>query len=309
MGTILGFGAAAYDIIVRIKQMPQWDETEYVDSYQVQQGGMAATGIVAAAKLGAEAEFIGAVNNDTAGQFHLHNFDSYGIRHDRVILYDGLRNALTVALVNQNTGKRSFIHYKGLNTKESIPVGAIDFNSVTHVLYDGFFFDSAFVMAQRAKKVGIVNVTDISLGNRNPRLKAFLALMDYPVVSELFACAYTGCRDPSEAGKVLFQKSNKALIVTCGSKGACIITGEKIHWIAAVDAGPVVDSTGAGDVFHGAFVFSLSRGYGLEQSVLFANACAALKCRKPGGQSGIPSFDEVRKILINQYPSCSVWLK
>ncbi len=306
MGTILGLGAVSYDSIMRIDHMPQWEELEYVTDYQVQQGGMAATGIVAAARLGAATEFIGAVSNDDTGTFHLTNFDRYGIRHDRIRIYENERNAVTVALVDMKTGKRTFIHYKGVNSKPSLSLGEFDFTGISYILYDGFFFDTALSIAEQAKKRGIVNVTDVSANNRNPRMRAYLELMDYPVLSEIFACAFTGIKDPVKAGRKLLLPANKAVIITCGIRGSYIITADGNEHIPAFEDGLPVDTTGAGDVFHGAFVFAISREYDLKDAVIFSSACSALKCRKPGGQAGIPCFNEVRNFILDRKPDA--WL-
>lgn len=308
MNRILGIGGVAYDMLSVVDNMPAWEDIEYIEKYEVQQGGMAATGIVTACKLGAQTEFIGAIGNDLQGQFQIDTFSTNGVKHDNIRIYENDISPLTIVLIHSVTGRRSFIHYKGVNTKPELDSVEIDLTGVSHILFDGFFFNTALEVAKRARELGIVSVTDMSQQNRNPKIMEYLSFIDYPVLSELFVCPYTNISDPLEAGKSLFQETNKALLVTCGSKGSYIITKDSIEHIPAFEIKPV-DSTGAGDVFHGALIFSIWKGYGLKESVSFASACAALICEKIGGQIGIPSFEETKEFVLKHQPSANEWLR
>jgi sugar/nucleoside kinase (ribokinase family) len=113
--------------------------------------------------------------------------------------------------------------------------------------------------------------------------------------------------DPLEAGKKFYNKRNKAVLVTCGAHGVYIITNEGSEHIPAFRIKPV-DTTGAGDVFHGAFLFSLWKGYGLREATIFSSAVSALKCMKIGGQNGIPDFNETKKFIVERLPDAAAWL-
>ncbi|ORC37380.1 hypothetical protein B4O97_04095 [Marispirochaeta aestuarii] len=299
MKRILGLGGIAYDILSVIPNMPAWEEVEYIEEYQVQQGGMVATGLVTAAKLGADTEIISAIGNDTEGMSHLENFNRFGIKCDNVMISNENRSAVTLVLIHSSTGRRSFIHYKGVNGLSNLNINKINYENVSHMLFDGFFFETALKAAIKARKMNIVTVTDLSPKNRDPRLTEYLKYIDYPVLSELFLCSYTNISDPIEAGKSLLQNGNKALIVTCGEKGSYIIKKDGIENIPAYKVN-VIDSTGAGDVFHGAFIFALWKGYDLKKTVRFANACAAINCQTVGGQKGIPTLEEVQEFTIKK---------
>ena len=307
MSKILGIGGTAYDMLAVIPYMPAWEEVEYIEEYEVQQGGMVATGIVTAGILGAQTEYIGAFGDDPEALFHKNNFTRNKVIQDRAIIFPGERSAITVVLVHSSTGRRSFIHYKGVNEKPDLGLGKIDFSGVSHLLLDGFFFNSAMQAAAQAREQGIITVTDLSPKNRHVKLREYLNLIDYPVLSELFICPYTNIPDALEAGKSLLQPGNKALIVTCGEKGSYIITSDGTDHVPTFPV-KLIDSTGAGDVFHGGFIFALWKKYGLRESVLFASAGAALNCTKIGGQKGIPSYSEVCAFLKQQNPGNKNWL-
>lgn len=308
MRKILGIGGTAYDMLSMIDRIPTWEEIEYIDSYDVQQGGMVATALVAASRLGAEAEFIGGLGDDPQGDFMVKNFKKNGVSCDRVKIFPGKSSAFTIVLIQKNTGKRTFIHNKGIQLQPNLTEASIDLSETSHIIFDGFFFDTAMRIAAEARKLGIESATDISPRNRNPLLLDFLALIDYPILAELLVKPYTGLADPLEAGKKVFSKTNKALIITCSERGVYIITKDGTDHIPAFPV-EAVDTTGAGDVFHGAFAFARYSGYDLKQSVLLSSAVSAVKCTKIGGQSGIPTYDEVKKFLIHRLPASAGWLK
>ena len=299
MGRILGLGGVTYDILTVLDDNVGWDETVFIEKPVFQQGGMAATAIVAARKLGADAEFVGAVGDDDSRLFHIENFSKYGVGTDQLATVAGASSALTIVLVNKKNGQRSFLHHKGISAARRLPGDRdIDIEGVSHILLDGFYFETALEMARDARKNGITTVTDFSSGKTGTQgeILEYLGLIDYPVLSSLLACPFTGLNDPLEAGKTLYKKTNKALIVTFGEVGAYVITDGGTCHIPTFQV-DTVDTTGAGDVFHGAFMFGIWKGYSISDSVKIANASSSLKCMKVGGQQGIPDFDQVIDFL------------
>jgi sulfofructose kinase len=308
MCKLLAFGGLTCDILSVIPEMPSWEVTSYIEEYQMQQGGMAATAIVAASRLGAGTEYIGGISNDLQGEFLKDNFRKYHVKSDRVRVFENEISPFTIVLIDKATGRKTFLHKKGVQERAELFKDDLDLTGVRYILFDGFYFDTALRTAEQARKRGIVSVTDISPRNRNPKLLQYLGLIDYPILSELFVKSYFQTEDVLEAGKKLYTKNNKALLVTCGDRGVYVITDEGSEHIPAFKVKPL-DTTGAGDVFHGAFLFSLWKGYPLHEAVLFSSAVSALKCTKIGGQSGIPDFNETKRFLIRQLPSCAGWLK
>jgi sulfofructose kinase len=307
MGKILGFGCVSYDMLAVIPEMPAWEAVEYIAEYQVQQGGIAATATVAASKLGAPTEFIGAIGEDFQGKFLKDNFRKYGVECGRIRVFTEGTSPFTMAFIHKKTGRRALIHNKGVQNRAELFTEDLDLKGIGHIIFDGFYFDTAFRTAGQAREKGIVSVTDLSQRNFHPRIREYLNLIDYPILPEHYVKAYLQLSDPFEAGKQLYHQDNKALIVTCGDRGAHIITAEGCDYVPAFQVTPV-DTTGAGDVFHGAFAFALWKGYGLREAVIFSSAVSALKCTKMGGQSGIPDFNETVKFITERQPECAAWL-
>jgi sugar/nucleoside kinase (ribokinase family) len=123
--------------------------------------------------------------------------------------------------------------------------------------------------------------------------------VDYFVSSYAFATRLAGEYEPFKAANILMQYGSHAVILTKGEDGCFINTPQEHYHVPAFQV-PVVDTTGAGDTFHGAFLVGLHQGYDLRQTVQFASAVAALKCTKLGGQAGIPTFQETQAFLKNR---------
>jgi sulfofructose kinase len=307
MCELLGLGGVCYDMLTVIPEMPPWEGCQYIEKYQAQQGGMVATALVAASKLGAKTEYIGGISDDISGEFLKNNFTKYNVKTDRIRVFKDESSPFSIVLIHKGTSRRSFIHYKGVQAREELFDGALDLSGVRFILFDGFYFNTAMRTARQAHEQGIISVTDISPRNRNPKIMEYLNQIDYPILSELFVKSYQQMEDPLEAGKKFYSKSNKAVLVTCGDRGVYIITSEGSEHIPAFAIKPV-DTTGAGDVFHGAFLFSLWKGYGVREAALFSSAVSAIKCMKIGGQNGIPDFKETKEFIIGRLPDCATWL-
>ncbi|MGD9155979.1 MAG: PfkB family carbohydrate kinase [Bacillota bacterium] len=307
MAEILGLGCVSYDMLSVIPEMPAWEAVEYIENYQVQQGGIAATATVAASRLGASVEFIGGIAPGFQGEFLKDNFRKYGVKCDRIRVLEDGTSQFTVVLIHKTTGRRTFVINKGVQDRPELFNEDLDLAGIRFMLFDGYYFDTTLRTAGQARKAGIVSITDLSQRNFHPRMREYLSLIDYPILPEIYVKAYCHMEDPLEAGKRMYHRDNKALIVTCGARGAYLITGEGTDFVPAFPITPV-DTTGAGDVFHGAFAFALWKGYGLREAVIFSSAVSALKCTKMGGQSGIPDFDETKEFMIARRPECAAWL-
>jgi sulfofructose kinase len=307
MSELLGLGCVSYDMLSVISEMPAWEGVEYIEGFQVQQGGIVATATVAASKLGAPTEFIGGIAKGFQGEFLKDNFRKYGVRCDRIRVFENEASQFTMVLINKTTGQRTFIINKGVQDRTKLFVEDLDLSGVRFMLFDGYYFETTLRTARQARQRGIVSVTDLAQRNFHPKIREYLSLIDYPILPEIYVKAFFHLKDPLEAGKQMYHRDNKALIVTCGARGAYIITGEGTDHVPTFKVNPV-DTTGAGDVFHGAFAFALWKGYELREAVTFASAVAALKCTKIGGQSGIPNFNETKEFLFVRQPECATWL-
>jgi ribokinase len=131
-----------------------------------------------------------------------------------------------------------------------------------------------------------------------------VALANHPVVSQGFARQWTGCEQPAEAACALWSDQRQAVVVTCGADGCWYVGPDRPDQARhqPAYAVPVVDTTGCGDVFHGAYAAALAQGYDLPTRVRRAAAAAALKATCRGGQAGIPARRAVETFLQERHP-------
>ncbi len=301
MAAIVGLGGVCLDRLAILPRMPGWDEVEQISRSATQLGGMVATAMVAAARLGETAEMIGGIGDDDAGRYALEALNRQGVATQRMHIFDDETTAFSFVLVHEETGQRTILHQRGVQLREELPFATLDFEGVRFLHLDGYWFRSALRAAQQAKARGIPVTLDPSTRLlRTADAEALFRLVDYFMPGIAFAERLTGETEPFCAAKTLLKYGGKAVILTNGAEGVYVCAPDDEFHVPAFRV-PVVDTTGAGDVFHGAFVAGLQKGYALRQAVTFASAVAALKCSKLGGQAGIPTFQETLEFLEQDY--------
>ena len=296
MGKVLGIGGVSIDLLGIVEKLPNWNEIEYISEHQRQQGGMVATAMAAVSKLGGDAEFIGGVGDDEFGSYALQTFRENGIHTERVKVFSGQATSFTFIAIDVLSGEKAFFHHKGIQAQFDLQLGPIDLNGIDYLHLDGFWMDTALTVAREAKERGIIITTDISPNNRDPRTCDLFELVDYVIPSYAFAQRFTGERDPLKAANIIYDLGPKGVVVTDGEHGAYLKSADYCEHIPAFQV-PVVDTTGAGDTFHGAFIRGLQQGYDLKRTTIFASAVSALKCGKIGGQAGIPTLHATQNFL------------
>jgi sugar/nucleoside kinase (ribokinase family) len=297
MSKILGIGGVCIDRLGIIPRIPGWDDIEYISEYSLQQGGMVATAMMAVSRLGGQAEFIGGIGDDDAGSYIVQVFQDAHVKTDRMKIFKGGSTACSFVMVHETSGKRAFVHYKGVQIKPDLDIPALDLSGIQFLHIDGYWIDTVLKTARLAKEQGItISLDPSSKLLRDANAEELFPFVDYFMPGYAFAKRITGETEPFKAAEKILKYGAKAVIVTNGADGCFIQTPETQTHIPAFDV-PVVDTTGAGDTFHGAFVMGLSHGYELLSAAQFASAVAALKCTKLGGQSGIPTFHETLEFL------------
>jgi sulfofructose kinase len=296
----IGLGGVTVDQIGVVDHLPGPDEVLRLQEYRLEQGGMVATALAAVARLGGAAEFIGAVGDDQNGAFALRSFRRAGIRTRRVRVVPGGTSAFSFVIVDSRSGRRSIIHEPGVQRATRLSGATPDLTGAGFLHLDRFWIETAIEAARRAKKQGITVCLDVGHNQADPRIGELLALADYVAPSLAFARRYTGTADPAQAARRLLAPGAGTVIQTLGDRGAFVATARGEEFTVPAFAVQVVDTTGAGDSFHGGLIFALAQGRELREAVRFAAAVAALKCTKLGGQQGLPTLEEVEALLGTQ---------
>ncbi|WEM45263.1 PfkB family carbohydrate kinase (plasmid) [Photobacterium sp. DA100] len=295
--TIACLGITVLDRIQRIDSLPTQGGKFVAKDYFEVGGGPAATAAVAVAKLGHDVDFIGRVGQDAIADTMLTELAGYNVNVDKVVKIADASSAFSAVLVDDE-GERMIINYQDTSLKrDTKPLELIDFSIYKTVLTDVRWVEGAKYALEQAKKYNIPSVLDADI--TPDAIDDLVKLADHVAFSEPGLEKFTGSSDPIEGLKIAQKRTKGKVYVTVGSKGCYWFeSGELCHQPGVkVD---VVDTTGAGDVFHGALAVAVAEAMPARKSVIFSNTVAAIKCTKRGGREGIPTRSEVDSQLHNK---------
>lgn len=297
---VVGVGCCAVDYLGILPRFPKADEKLWMEEFTKQGGGMVATALVAIARLGAKPCYVGRVGNNEFGRFVVEAFDREGVDTSQIELVEGTSARVAFVFVDKKTGSRTIL----IPTQDIPPVEAKHIRPeqilAGRILLIDPLEPGAAKAAEIAKGAGIPVVIDAEYHGDDPG--RILDNCDYIIASEGFAQHYTRKKDPKKAAALIFQEQsrlseNKVVVVTLGNRGCHCLSKDGAFDLPAFKMKSVVDTTGCGDVFHGAYVYGILQGWGLERVAEFASAVSALKTRKLGGRAGIPTLAEVTAFL------------
>ncbi|MBN9217936.1 MAG: permease [Mesorhizobium sp.] len=303
--SILGFGAIAIDDIVYVDQPLSAGKGKVLQSAQAF-GGNVATALAAVARLGGSAGFVGwlASAEDDAVLCDLNASGvetAFAPRHPRA---RPVHSRITVG----SDGDR-FIAYDDeamLGTAPDFPDEVLSQASV--LIVDSYAIGSIEVVA-RARDLGLGVLGDIEWSG-GPATETLMALCDHLILPLGFARTATGRRSPAEVLDALWSPSRSAVVLTDGGRGVYYRGGDETGlWHLPPHQVEVVDSTGAGDCFHGAYAYALTRGADTAGRVAYAAAAAALSITGRGGREALPTGDQVERLLASANAPSPVDLK
>ena len=296
---ILGLGAVAVDDLIYVDQFPTPDSKVQVRHTARQCGGLTATALVAAARLGIRCSYAGTVGTDDLSNYCTQVLKSEGID------LRWLRQTRTARVFHSRIVVGSHAETRNIFSDGRGVVGAspawppADVIRSCRVLFlDHVGIRGMWRAAQIARKARIPIVADLER-DTGPEFSRLFDFVDHLILSHDFATARTGDRDPSQSLLQLWNDRREVVIITGGAQGCWSIDRENpakvVHHSAF--AVKVADTTGCGDVFHGAYAAALAEGQPLKDRIRFASAAAALKATRHGGQSGIPNRSTLKSFL------------
>jgi len=239
---------------------------------------------------------MGAVGDDSFGAHMLDELKCYGVDTSHIRLQKGKTSTHAVVLLNTRTGSRTCVWSKGTIdalSPDDVDEAVIRQARVLHL--DGHHLEAAIYAAKIAREHGVV--VSLDAGSKYPGIERLLPLVDFLIPSESFALTFTGETEPEAAARKLFELYRpQILVVTQGERGGFIWNGKELTRYPAFEV-EVVDSNGAGDVFHGAFLVGFLKGMGLEKSARFASAVSALKCTGLGARRSLPMYEQAVHLM------------
>jgi len=302
---IVVVGSISMDLVVRTSRVPAAGETVIGHNFASVPGGKGATQAIAAARSGARVSMIGRVGNDDFGQRLQLGLNANGVDTSGIMVSEGISTGANLIMVNE-IGENAICHTGGANLLLSIE--DIDEQSQLIRQADAIVLQLeipqhivAYVI-QEARHHRIPVILNPAPAPKGPE-KINPSLFDVDVLipnqnetSRLCGEPVHDAHSAKLAGSALVAQGAKAVVVTLGRRGAMAITSEQIFQIPSFSA-KLVDTTGAGDAFCGAFAVEYAKKKDLKQATRFAAAAGALACNRFGAQASLPHLEQIQRLL------------
>ncbi len=292
---VVGLGHSNVDYLGVVGHYPEPDTKTDVRTFSQQGGGPVATAIATLANFGVRTRFVGRVADDAFGHFIREGLSSLGVDLGHMRIDAGKVSAFSFIAVEEGSGRRTVFSTPGSVAKLSRD----DFDPAwlacaSMLLVDGHHVEAQVRAAEEARVRRIPVVLDA--GSLREGMGDLVELSNVLVASERFATEVAPAAELEQTLAEMRRMGPETVVITLGAEGAIGLSGSKIVRVQALQV-DVADTTGAGDVFHGAFAYGLLEGWDVARMMRFAAVAAGLKCRTLGGRAGLPSLEEVRKYL------------
>jgi len=298
---IIGLGEVVVDFVMEVPYFPKPDEKIDAISETHFSGGVTANYLAAVARLGGSCGFIGAVGDDSYGDFLINDFKKENI--DITLTYKKKNKKTPVNFIFVSKGEKTIIQSPHMQTTK-IELSDLDEEYISgskHLHTTLIHPDLTKKAIEIAKENDITLSIDLEsqIAQRGwENLKNLLLKCDILIPNKEGAKSITKSNTPKEAANILIKKGIPIVIITLGNKGALITTKEYQKIVPTYYIEKIIDTTGAGDTFNGAFsVGYWIKGWDLEKSCRFGNAAASLKIQELGARTGMPSEKEIIKFL------------
>ena len=285
---VVGFGLNSVDHLCVVKRHPRLDSKQQLVAYDRQPGGQVPTALVALQRWGLCTAYIGSFGDDPGGVMSRASLADEGVDLSGSFLRPGTRQQVSVILIDELSGERSVLSERVpelIVRADELPRERIADGSV--LLMDAVDIPAAIEAARLAREQGVLIVLDTDTPTAG--IDELLALTDVLIVAAEFPARLTGRSELRSALRETARRGPWFVGVTLGPGGALALAQDEWHYVPAFRV-PVVDSTGAGDIFHAGSIYGLLQGWPIPDTLRFAAAAAALKCEKLGGRPGIPTL-------------------
>lgn len=271
-----------------------WGNNTRAKDYCAQGGGFVATAMVACARLGAECTFFSMLGDDPTGDMIAHGLEEEGVSTNEVVRFASGSSPFSFVHVDDQTGERTIFHRAGQGLEWSERTHHLEKTAECGaILIDDYFVDLSEAAAMKARELKVPVIADMTPKEKNYHL---LKWVDILIAPRHFTRNMGLENDLDKALDAIHDMGPTTAVITLGEDG----------WVYSDPTGRgrgtafevnVVDTTGAGDVFHGAYAYGLALGWDTAHCCEFASAVAAIKCTKVGGRTGIPTMSQVSEFL------------
>jgi sulfofructose kinase len=287
-------GVAALDLVFSVDEIPTRPRKHFASGFREVGGGMAANAAVTVAALGGGARYVGRLGTDAIGDRIVAELEGLGVDTSRTPRVAGRSSPVSAVFVDRG-GARLIVNHTDPGLFEDQTIEGDDVAGADAVLADLRWPEGATAALRAAAARGRRAVLDFDLspatGTDEPLTVATHVAFSQPALARL-----SGVEDPGEGLRSVRARTEAFLAVTAGADGVYWLADDAVRHLPAFPV-RVVDTLGAGDVFHGALALGLAEDQPIEDALRLAAAAAALKCTRSGGRAGIPTRDEVEAFL------------
>lgn len=293
---LVGVGLNATDTLISVSELPPPGSKAVVHWLNVTPGGQVATALIACARWGLRTRYIGKLGDDSAAIVHRDAFAAAGVE-TYITTVPNCSSAQSHIIVDK-TGERAVLWHR--DPRLTVAPEELQRDRITSaraLLVDGCDTGAATQAARWAREAGVSVIADLDDVYAN--IEPLLSNVDYAITSEEFPSCISGKRNVRDALSWMQQRfGSRVAAATLGTQGVLAWDGEHFQHSAAYRV-PVVDTTGAGDIFHAGFIFGLLQEWHLTRILDFACAAAGLNCTAAGARGNIASLGEIEALMIN----------
>lgn len=286
-------GNCAYDITFMLDDFPKENFKYKVNDVYECSGGSCCNAAALLSKWGMDTFFIGTIGNDDYGKKIKSELLSIGVNTSYLNIQENYKTTVSNIIVNKKNGSRTILSYHPCESS----IDNVDLNFVPDIiLVDGREYNISKKIIEKYPNA----ISIIDAGNVIDDVINLCKICDYVVCSKDFMervsnIPLNDLSNISTAFNILEEKFNSNIIVTLEEKGCAYRQGSEVVIVPSITV-KSVDTTGAGDIFHGAFAYGLSKKWSLDKILKFSNIAGALSVTKIGGKNSIFSFEEVERV-------------
>ena len=262
-------------------------------------GGPIATAVVALSRLGAKTAMIDCLGDDWIGKKIIEEFSNEKVISSYIKINKGRTSSTASILVRKNDGARTIVYSPGDSpelSEDDLPAELIAKSKYLHI--NGRHFTACKKAVELAKQYDTKITFDGGSNRFEDEHSEIIPNTDVCIFTKDYATKYSNTFDIYNAANLILGNGPELVVITDGIDGSHLFT-KKIRGYhqKAFSMKNVVDTTGCGDCYHGAFLYGLCKSKNLYDAILFASAAAALNTQKLGGRSALPTVDEVEKFI------------
>ncbi len=295
MKKVVGLGACVVDTLISCNEYPKEDTKYKAEEIYKVCGGPVSNALVVMSKFGVNTEVVGAFADDDGGRFILSDFKKHGVGTSNTVTVKEATSFTSYIVLSKEKGTRTCVFDRGSVLDDPCNINFSAFNGADVLHLDGNYLESAIAAAKYSRENGIK--VSLDAGGLYKGIEDLLPLVDILIPSAEFAMGITGANTPEAAILELYKKYEPEVIaVTDGANGGYYVGEGKVYHYDSFKI-TTVDTNGAGDTFHGAFIAAYLDGKSIAECCKFSSATSAYKCMRKGARDYALSKDIITEFI------------